>query len=87
MNVTRDRNGATVQQRSKVRVIRVRGSVLARLSPEEAERVQSMEGEVLEVYEVDAWKSAWVKKWWGLETSKPVCHSLALTSEEMEVVS
>jgi hypothetical protein len=46
-----------------------------------------MKGEVLDVYEVDEWGSAWVKKWWKPSGKKAYCHSLALSSDEMELVS
>ncbi len=53
MQRTTDRHGAMVEVGTRVRVLVVRDSVLARLSAVEAERVQSMQGEVLEVYEID----------------------------------
>lgn len=85
MSATRDRNGAIVQVGSRVKVLHVRPSVLHRLNPDEARDVQSMEGETLEVYEVDEWGSAWVTKWWKPSDDKAFSHSLALAPEEMEL--
>ena len=85
---TKDKNGATVKLGSKVRVLHIRSSVVARLSPEEIIDVRSMCGEIFEVYEVDEWGSAWVKKCWTQEKEKGMTssHSLALTPDEMELV-
>ena len=47
---------------------------------------RSMQGEILEVYEVDEWGGAWVTQWWGARGGKAQSHSLALRPEEMEVV-
>jgi hypothetical protein len=45
-----------------------------------------MRGEVLEVYEVDEWGSAWVEKTWRAPDGTSTTHSLGLGPENMEVV-
>ena len=86
MNQTKDKHGAPVLVGSRVRVLDIRPSVIARLAPEEARDVRSMKGEVLEVYEIDEGGSAWVKKWWTPGGGSTYCHSLALAPDEMEQV-
>jgi hypothetical protein len=83
---TRDRTGKPVAIGTRVRVIGMDASVLARLAADEAQRVGSMQGEVFEVYEIDAWGAAWVRKWWDAGEGRTVSHSLALKPEEIEVV-
>jgi hypothetical protein len=56
-------------------------------SSNEVQHVRSMKGEVLEVYEVDEWGSAWVMKWSETSGDSRFSHSLALTPDEMELVS
>jgi hypothetical protein len=46
-----------------------------------------MLGEVFEVYEVDKWGSAWVKKRWSVAKGKSISHSLALAPGEMEAIT
>ena len=87
MNTTKDRNGILVEVGSTVRVLHIRDSVITRLTPTEAREIRSMKGEVLEVYEVDDWGSAGVKKWWKASNRKSFSHSLALTPDEMEIVT
>lgn len=70
---------------SKVKVIDVPSSVLARLEPAERERVVSMCGEVFTVYDVDEWGGAWVAKWWHESGDQSTSHSLGLQPQEMEV--
>ena len=84
---TRDINGATVRVGTQVRVLKISESVLSQLPESEAEAARSMEGEVLEVYEVDEWGGAWVEKSWRGPDGKAVSHSLGLGPGQMEVVS
>ncbi len=86
MAESNDIYGTRVLVGSKVRVLKIRQSVLERLSDDEAERVKSMEGEVFEVYEIDEWGGAWIMKWWHPTKSTALSHSLGLRSEEMEVI-
>jgi hypothetical protein len=68
-------------------VLRISDSVLAQLSESEAEAARSMEGEVLEVQEIDEWGGAWVEKSGRAADGTPFSHSLGLGPEQMEVVS
>lgn len=86
-NETQDINGAVVRVGSQVRVLKIDESVLSQLSPSEAEAARSMEGEVLEVYEIDEWGGAWVEKSWRESDGTPVSHALGLGPGQMEVVS
>ena len=87
MASVKDRNGEPVEVRTKVRVLEIRSSVLERLSSTEQEQVLSMRGEVFDVYEIDQWGSAWVRKSWEESDGKTFSHSLALASHEMECVA
>jgi len=82
----RDINGAAVRVGTRVRVLKISESVLSQLSESEAEAARSMEGEVLEVYEIDEWRGAWVEKSWREDDGTPVSHALGLGPEQMEVV-
>lgn len=86
MTRSRDHKGTLVTVGTQVRVLSVPSSVLSYLSQVEAARVKSMVGEVLEVYEIDAYGSAWVQKWWHDSAEEADSHSLALSPQEMEVV-
>jgi len=82
-----DVKGVAVRVGTRVRVLKIDESVLAELSEEEARAVCSMEGEVLEVVEIDEWGSAWVEKWWRTADGNSFSHSLGLGPGQMEVVS
>ena len=82
-NETRDINGVAVHIGTRVRVLKIRRSVLDRLPKADAERVRSIQGEVLEVNEIDEWGGAWVTKWWPQGDGKTLSHSLSLGSDEM----
>jgi hypothetical protein len=82
----RDRNGKPVRVGTQVRVLRISDDVLAQLPESEAEAARAMEGEVLEVYEIDEWGGAWVQKTQRASDGTTVSHSLGLGSEQMEVV-
>lgn len=82
----RDINGAAVRVGTLVRVLKISESVLSQLSESEAEAARLMEGEVLEVYEIDEWGGAWVEKSWRDDDGVPVSHALGLGPEQMEVV-
>lgn len=77
---TKDRDGNSIVVGSNVRVLSI---PTLNLEPDEAERVQSMLGDVLEVYEIDPYGQAWVEKWWHLDSGESTSHSLALHSYEM----
>ena len=82
----RDINGEPVHVGTWVRVLKISESVLSQLSESEAEAARSMEGEVLEVYEIDEWGGAWVEKSWRAADGATVSHSLGLGSGQIEVV-
>jgi len=82
-----DRNGAQVIVGTRVRVLSIRASVLERLPANERRRVKSMQGQVLTVEELDEYGSVWVTKWWDHRNGKSSSHSVALSAEEMEVVT
>ena len=82
-----DRNNVPVRVGTKVRVLKIDASVLAQLSEEEAAAVRSMEGEVLEVTEIDEWGGAWVEKWWRTSDGESYSHSVGLGPGQMEVVN
>jgi hypothetical protein len=73
-----DRSGNPVQVGTRVRVLSIRASVLARLSAHERRQVKSIQGEVLAVDQIDEYGSAWVTKWWQHRGGKATSHSLAL---------
>jgi hypothetical protein len=61
---------------------------LESLPHDEIEDVRSMIGEVFEVYEIDEYGSPWVEKSWHFpEDDKYKSHSIALDSNEMELVN
>lgn len=83
---TEDINGVPVHVGTLVRVLRISEDVLSQLPESEAEAARAMEGEVLEVYEIDEWGGAWVEKSWQESDGKPVSHALGLGPGQMEVV-
>jgi len=82
----RDINGAAVRVGTRVRVLKISDSVLSQLPESEAQAARLMEGEVLEVYEIDEWGGAWVERTWRGDDGTPVSYSLGLGPEQMEVV-
>ena len=80
----RDRSGNLVTVGSHVRVLSI-SPLASSVEPAEVERVQSMLGQVFEVYEIDSCGRAWVEKWWHLSSDQSFSHSLALESQEMEL--
>jgi hypothetical protein len=80
-----DRNGQPVRVGTRVRVVSLPTGVIDAVEGSEVERLSSMVGEVFEVGEVDEYGSAWVTKWWHAGPDKSDAHSLALSSENMEV--
>jgi len=81
-----DINGDPVYVGTWVRVLRISDSVLAQLSKSEAEAARAMEGDVLEVQEIDEWGGAWVEKSWRETDGTTVSHALGLGPAQMEVV-
>jgi hypothetical protein len=83
----RDIKGAPVHVGTRVRVLKISESVLSQLSQSEAEAARAMEGEVLEVYELDEWGGAWVEKFSREPDGTLTSHSLGLGPQQMEVVA
>lgn len=82
-----DRTGRPVRVGARVRLVSLSGRWLDELSPDEKRDVLSMIGEVFEVEEIDEHGHPWVRKSWPDE-EEGTCHShsIALESQEMEVV-
>lgn len=78
----KDRFGNDVRVGDKVRLIKVDSQLLSQLSAEERERVESMQGDIFSIYEIDEYGHPWIQKWFGEKQS----HSLALMPEEMEKI-
>lgn len=81
-----DINGTPVHVGTRVRVLRISDEVLDQLSEAEAEAARAMEGDVLEVQEIDEWGGAWVEKSWHEPDGTAVSHALGLGPQQMEVV-
>ena len=84
---TVDRNGSKVRVGSIVRVLTIPDDVFHDLSKGEIAELKSMIGESFSVEEIDQWGCAIVTKWWDLGDGNHNAHDLALSPEEMEVVS
>lgn len=83
---TEDVNGAVVRVGSRVRVLEIDDAILSQLSQSEADAARAMQGDVLEVYEIDEWGGAWVEKSWHAGDGTPVSHALGLGPGQMELV-
>ena len=84
---SKDHNGREVRVGTRVRIIALSESLLSSLPEDEVDDVRSMIGEVFEVTEIGPYGHAWVGKGWMNDEGDKYCgHSLALASEEMEVV-
>ena len=86
MTTTKDIDGNTVREGSIVQVLSIRPSVTARLPAKEQADVLSMKDAALEVYEIDEYGAAWVKKWWQGTGGSAYSHSLALAPAEMRLI-
>ncbi len=81
-----DFNGAQIFVGAKVKVLFIDQSIMNGLPPSEVNDINSMLGEIFEVYEIDEYGQAWVEKWWHLGEGKSYSHSLGLSSTELELV-
>ena len=81
-----DFNGAQIFVGAKVNVLFIDQSIMNGLPPTEVNDINSMLGEIFEVYEIDEYCQAWVEKWWDLGEGKSYSHSLGLSSKELELV-
>jgi len=68
-----------------VRVLAISDSLIAMFDAHDRERLRSMLGQALAVYEVDEDGSAWVEQWWEEGEGAFSNHSLALASADMAV--
>lgn len=82
-----DKNENEVNVGSLVRVVRINPRVIEVLSEAEARDVSSMLNEVLMVYEIDECGRVWVEKSWDRGDGQTECHSLLLSSPDMELVN
>ena len=88
MSAPVDKSGKEVTVGSLVRVLHLSGQWFDDLPDDEKDDVASMIGEVFEVEEIDEYGQPWVRKSWPNE-AEGACssHSVALDSNEMELVS
>jgi hypothetical protein len=82
---THDLSGCIVNVGDQVKILTVRDSVLARLDSIDRDRVASIKGEVLAVYEIDEWGGAWVRREWDTGSGRWISHSLSLAPHEMQL--
>ena len=82
-----DRLGQTVAIGTRVRVLEVSPYLKDRVPVDEGQRLETMVGEVFDVYEIDEYGWAWVEKWFESGENVRYSHCLALAANEMEVVS
>jgi len=82
-----DCNGRPVTVGARVRLLGLSGQWLDELPSDDKQDVLSMIGEVFEVEEIDEYGYPWVRKSWPNE-EEGTCnsHSIALESQEMELV-
>lgn len=82
-----DKNGYKVLVGSRVRLLELSPFFLQSLPLDELAEVNSMMGEVFEVYQVDEYGCAWVGKAWNdPETGQYISHSFGLESNQMKLV-
>ncbi len=81
---TTDRSGRQITVGTRVRVLEIPVSLIAKLPVDERPDIESMLGAVFEVYEIDEFGSAWVERVWD-ESDGSRSHSIGLAPHEMEV--
>lgn len=87
MGMAQDAYGRPVLQGTRVRLLSLSGEWFDNLPADEKADVLSMIGEVFEVTEIDEYGYPWIGKSWPDATEgKWRGHSIALESQEMEVV-
>jgi hypothetical protein len=84
---TEDINGNPVFVGTRVRVLKIKDSVLMQLSEADAAATRAMFGSVLEVNEIDEFGGAWVEDTWTAADGASVTHSLGLGPQQMEIAS
>lgn len=82
-----DRKGRAVGVGARIRLIGLSGRWLDELPPDEKRDVLSMIGEVFAVEEIDEHGHPWIRKSWpNEEEGKCHSHSIALESQEIELL-
>jgi hypothetical protein len=82
-----DRKGNAVFLGTKVRLLKLGEWVYRELPADEVAELETMVGDVFEVSQVDEYGVAWIgKDWYTPEGKLDFSHTLALDSDEMEVV-
>lgn len=81
-----DINGKEVLVGSKVKIINIDPAIWKYLPPEEQKDLQSMIGDICDVYEVSD-QFANVEKWWDDGEGKSHCHCISFKPSEIELVS
>lgn len=83
----RDCGGRPVYVGSRIRVVQLSDDFIASLPADERGKVIEMVGGLFEVDEIDKFGCAWVTKTWDCGDGSYDAHSVALSSDEMELVS
>ena len=83
----KDINGNPVGIGTRVRLLKIADFLRRDLPKDEIERLDSMVGGIFVVDEIDEYGSPWILATWTQGEGKCLIHSLALDSDEMEVVS
>jgi len=83
--VLKDKNGIEVKVNSYVTVVSLNSDDFAYLGDKELSEVMSIVGETLQVNEIDEYAQAWITKERWLSENDVMSHSVALSSNEMEI--
>ena len=87
MTESKKSNVSALSVGSKIRVLALsHRHFLNSLSPAESANIQSMVGEVFEIYEIDDYGSPWIIKWWHTSDGQSYSHSLRLENSEFEII-
>lgn len=81
-----DIKGSKIFVGARVKVLFIDQSIMSELTESEVKDINSMLGEIFEVYEIDDYGQAWVEKWWHSGDGKSYAHSLGLSPSELELV-
>jgi hypothetical protein len=82
-----DKHGRVVRVGARVRLLLVSETLLRDLPKDEVADLRSMVGEIFEVVEIDEYGKPWIGKGWSSsEGGQYRGHSIALDSDEMELV-
>lgn len=81
----KDVHGNEVFKNAFVKILSLNPKDFAHLNENELLEVMSMVGEILEVYEIDEYNQAWVRKEWKVSEDDIKGHSVGLSSHEFEL--